>query len=672
MPVCATKRVRAQITGESNGQVNQVQFFVKNAASTPTGGVAAVNPTAVNVTDSQQYAYSVVTGLQPGQYQIRAGGAMGGPTPNCYSNWQTLTIGARQATPPAPHEALPVGYWDLNPKIFVNGRTAAHHTYPITIPHDSSVVVSWSSTKTPCSLYTFGYNYGPRLPGAAVYSGTNLPSSGSLSFHHIKAFTLFEIQCGVTGSNVYNQPTSSAISVNPTDPEGAANGFTASCYAPCHPDGLECGAWNGTCNGTRTDISRSCTTWSNCVGTPSTQTHSCLSIVQGQVFDATEFASCPAPEQKTANAIEGVTVNMSSLANGQRYTVNTNATGSFTSQVVGGNMYQFSLFGSGTYDYSAPKLYCDGVTPVTASMYVAPNTNNYYPQIGVQFMADPWWQVEGGPIKALGTSGTVLRSLIPGSCVAPGCQPFLIRNLNGLTSEGFVLTGGGNIDVSSVVGSQSNQIDQGGHNWLAKLQSLPEQEDYAYFYRLLQLPSNPQSDFGAAANNAAKPTDAFANNGAKAYFHAGDLTVEQVWNVDADEQVMVVVNGNVQVNRMIQVAPGGFLMFVASGDIVFHSALGHSSPVGTEAVVEGVFVADGWIRFPSRGTTEGGDYKFVGEGTFVGWSGIDLERDYDNGGGRRAYNNLYPTEVFRYRPDFLLNAPETIKRARHTWQEINP
>ena len=82
-------------------------------------------------------------------------------------------------------------------------------------------------------------------------------------------------------------------------------------------------------------------------------------------------------------------------------------------------------------------------------------------------------------------------------------------------------------------------------------------------------------------------------------------------------------------------------MIIATGDIVFDSRLGHADPP-SRAVVEGVFVADGSIRLEAEAAA-GRDGKFVGEGTFVGWSGIDLERDYDNGGGRRAYNNLYPT-----------------------------
>ena len=56
----------------------------------------------------------------------------------------------------------------------------------------------------------------------------------------------------------------------------------------------------------------------------------------------------------------------------------------------------------------------------------------------------------------------------------------------------------------------------------------------------------------------------------------------------------------------------------------------------------------------------------------MGWSGFALDRDYANTGTQGVYNNVAPTEVFRFRPDFLRNAPDALLRARYNWQEINP
>lgn len=299
----------------------------------------------------------------------------------------------------------------------------------------------------------------------------------------------------------------------------------------------------------------------------------------------------------------------------------------------------------------------------------APSSNvNFY----VLDATDPWFQTEGGPVAAYGTTGTVIQSLISPYCQLPACNPSLILNQNGSNTEGYVLTGGGNIDTSFTGGLQTNQIDEHRHNWFARLNDTPSHQDYAYFKRILKLPASPVSDFGATANNASKPTGAKANEGAEAYFHTGDLTITNAWNVAATQKIVVVVNGNVYVNARTIVADGGFLMIVASGDIVFNAELGHDNPTLDTAVVEGVFVANRQIETPSRGEAAGGDKKFVGEGTFVGWQGFVLARDYDDGVTRRRLNNSNPTEYFRYRPDFLKNAPESIKRAQYSWRELNP
>lgn len=268
--------------------------------------------------------------------------------------------------------------------------------------------------------------------------------------------------------------------------------------------------------------------------------------------------------------------------------------------------------------------------------------------------------------------GTVIQSLISPYCQLPACNPSLILNQNGGDTDGYVLTGGGNIDTNFVSDLQTDQIDENRHYWYARLSDTPNHQDYTYFAKLLRLPLNPEIDFGAAANSASKPTGDFANEGAEAYFHSGNLTLGNAWDIAADETVIVMVDGNVNVAAQTSVEEGGYFMIVATGDIVFDAELGHDDPALDTAVVEGVFVANGQIRTPSLGEAAGGDKKSVGEGTFVGWNGFSLERDYDDGAGRRRLNNTAPVEYFRYRPDFLKNAPDTIKRPQYSWREINP
>lgn len=66
-----------------------------------------------------------------------------------------------------------------------------------------------------------------------------------------------------------------------------------------------------------------------------------------------------------------------------------------------------------------------------------------------------------------------------------------------------------------------------------------------------------------------------------------------------------------------------------------------------------------------------GDRKFIGAGTFVGWSGVELLRSFDPGDDP-TLNNTAPTETFVFRPDFIVNAPRIVKSAQMTWREIAP
>lgn len=301
------------------------------------------------------------------------------------------------------------------------------------------------------------------------------------------------------------------------------------------------------------------------------------------------------------------------------------------------------------------------------------------PQSNVNFYltpsADAWWQVEGGPIAAFAEAGKrALSTLIPEFCTPPACNPFLITNQNGGDSEGYVLTGGGYV-------TGTDNIDESGHNWVAQMSSAPDKrQDYHYFKVLALLPTSPESDFIPFADPIEGTTTSldkpdkgqnFVNGDqARAYFHAGEAVIDSPWSVESDEKLVVLIDGDISIEEPITVETGGFFMLVASGNITFDSSLGHDDLNNLDAVAEGVFVADGLLTVESADT--GGDKRFIGEGTFVGWSGVKLERDYDDGAGRRALNNVSAVEYFRYRPDFITAAPEEFMRSRYSWQQVNP
>jgi hypothetical protein len=297
---------------------------------------------------------------------------------------------------------------------------------------------------------------------------------------------------------------------------------------------------------------------------------------------------------------------------------------------------------------------------------------------------ESWWQVQGGNVMAARTGGRALETYVPyDTCNAdPSCSPAMIaRDESNLeASAGVAVTGGGVIDTSSANGVNYDYVSDRTTQIYAEGSTLGSlTENYEYFKRLYSIGESPQDDFAGSAGNAAKPTAAPLNG--RAYYTSGNLTIDQPWNVGANESIVVFVdeaNGvpgilhisdSSNAEQLITVAPGGFLAFIVSGDIRFDENLGNDDPDDATPNVEGVFFSDGQIVVQSNGGATPDDDRFVGAGTFVGWGGFALGRSYADGGTGMANNNTRPIELFIYRPDFVQNVPEQMARPYYIWQE---
>ena len=273
-----------------------------------------------------------------------------------------------------------------------------------------------------------------------------------------------------------------------------------------------------------------------------------------------------------------------------------------------------------------------------------------------------WWQVWGGHLAAEADAGSAISSLIPSDtvCIVPACYPFLSsRDRAGtVNSDGLAMVAGGDISVNGRYSYRDPDIFAIG---TIKTRLV---ESYSFFYSQYSLGPSPTEDFAATADDAQKPTTT-----KDYYFHSGDMTIQSPWAVTAPESYVVFVDGNLTisdpggVDQLITVAEGGFLAFIVSGNITMSSNVGHTTLSNTAGNVEGVYVADGALIIA---TNSGTDERFVGEGTFVGWTNVVLRRDY-----RSTDNDLYPAQTFIYRPDFMKNTPEKMKRSQMLWQETN-
>lgn len=233
----------------------------------------------------------------------------------------------------------------------------------------------------------------------------------------------------------------------------------------------------------------------------------------------------------------------------------------------------------------------------------------------------------------------------------------------------MIVTGGGAIDSQRETGNQQTFVtEQNPQLFVTGATTTRFQEKYEYFYRKFTF------------QNLTDPNNTpFGLPNGQAYFYDGDLTISSPWSITTGQEVIVFVNGNLtfsdigNVNQLVTVEDGGFLSFIVSGNITVNENVGNEDLTSTDTNLEGIYIADGTITIDSRGSAAGGDDRFVGAGSFIGWTGVSLERDFrsDADTSRLLNTQTTPSELFIYRPDFVKNIPEAMMSPRYIWQETN-
>jgi hypothetical protein len=313
-----------------------------------------------------------------------------------------------------------------------------------------------------------------------------------------------------------------------------------------------------------------------------------------------------------------------------------------------------------------------------------PGVKNFYVQTTLsQFKS--WWQVRGGLVY--GNNG--INSNLPfdtdgnTTCDEPFCKPFLLRRelLNsGEKTAGIPMTNTGGF--SSMINgwwtdrATNNKAHTEGTN---NLLTGENREDSGYFKKLLANKVTARTSPGTISSLPADTRTVVED--AEVWHFTGDLIVKpsSTWNV-SNKQV-IIVDGNIRfetegLEQLITVNRGGFLAFISSKDITFDNEIGATTAdvSDTQSNVEGIFIADGNLKIEGNGA--GGDKKFIGAGTFVGWSNVLLQRRFDNPNDandttNQLKNTNMPVESFFYRPDFTVNAPTFMRSASYTWKEVN-
>lgn len=298
----------------------------------------------------------------------------------------------------------------------------------------------------------------------------------------------------------------------------------------------------------------------------------------------------------------------------------------------------------------------------------------------------PWWQASGASVYGL--SG--ITTYIPAeTCdvVGPsgGCYSGMIAGHPFDTSTikntaGFPMT---------LSGSIISHADGENHIHPVGARDVSDNGQVSDF----TLPEEKYTDFeptlgGLASDISSSNYPTVIADQTNIFKYTGTLTIDDThnWDVAANESVIVLVEGNLifddtgSNSQITTVADGGFLAFIVSGNITINDTVGHTLPTTTTTDpaslspnLEGVFIADGTITVASQSPVSP-DKKFIGAGTFVGWSGVTLGRDFTQTADplSAADNNTNATETFIYRPDLVQNTPYELKSAQVVWQEAAP
>ncbi len=267
-------------------------------------------------------------------------------------------------------------------------------------------------------------------------------------------------------------------------------------------------------------------------------------------------------------------------------------------------------------------------------------------------VSDPWFQVVNGNLYANGD--------IKGSNTGKA-NVYEVRGAdcsnNGDKGVGIPVS-------SSQIRSLSSQIGNSKDVNLSPGAVTVDKEDYDFFVKSLgYLPEELKDNIKACPNNlnSHNSNDFTDKDGNLICYEDGNLTLNSPLAIGQTEIKIIFVNGNLELKAQTQVASGGLLLFVVSGNVVINPSLGHfpipsdlasadtSSCINPdEATIDlhGIFIADGtisiasgagadnqsnyWHGFTSatdnqvkNGQGASCDKKLTLKGSFIGWGQTD-------------------------------------------------
>ena len=278
-----------------------------------------------------------------------------------------------------------------------------------------------------------------------------------------------------------------------------------------------------------------------------------------------------------------------------------------------------------------------GSTTISATTLLNPSGSCAAPSsTSVSVEASGWFQTQGGDIY----SGANLSNDIPETADDRNLS-LKLDNWPGIISHQ---------DPDGVnLGSGFPSNDTANH-WLAESKYEGKPYGSFQFFKKKFAMEMQTVDYPESINTI---TDVPAEN--RVYYAQGNKTLNGNWVLDVNRWIVLLVEGNVNIQRNIRIPVGSFLAIAATGNIILSDEVGQ---------VHGMFVADGTID------TGSGMEEFKGEGVFAA-SSFDLGRDFGD-----ATNETTPIEFFKARPDFIMSsykdADNNLWWFFQKWQEVAP
>ncbi len=280
-----------------------------------------------------------------------------------------------------------------------------------------------------------------------------------------------------------------------------------------------------------------------------------------------------------------------------------------------------------------------------------------------------WWQLAGGQLYV---KNDTINSDIPRLLCqrSSSCSPYLLRSdllspFN-IQTAGVPQAGGARFNLGGYTTQRSPQavaVDTTHSEWTGRehYAGLLQRFDTTKMTILAETLSRfPE---GVAQGNAGDIKDVAVS------FRDGNLTIapDSTWKNISGKHV-IFVSGNLTLigtgHPLISVQSGGFLAFVVKGNITFEKTVGTTNSGDNTPTISGVYIADGQIVVSGASRSE--YRRFTAEGVYVGWSGVKL------GHNSVSYNNRgSASQLFVYRPDYLINAPGQFKMPFSRWQEVD-